>query len=115
MKCKDCKMPAMKGDVYCWRHTPNISPEEKKLALIKGGIAAKLRRLVHEPIKIETAQDLKKVIARLIEELWVGSVDSTRPISDILLAARVYLEVLRTTEFDLELNEIKARLDAAGL
>ena len=108
-------MPAMKGDTYCWRHTPNISPEEKKLALIKGGIAAKLKRLIHEPIKIETAQDLKNLIGKLIEELWVGSVDSTRPISDILLAARVYLEVLRTTEYDVELDEIKKRLDSAGL
>ena len=115
MKCQDCKMPAMKGDTYCWRHTPNISPEEKKLALIKGGIAAKLKRLIHEPIKIETAQDLKNLIGKLIEELWVGSVDSTRPISDILLAASVYLEVLRTTEYDVELDEIKKRLDSAGL
>lgn len=115
MTCQDCKRPAMRGDTYCWAHTPNISPEEKKLALIKGGIAAKLKRLTHEPMKIESAQDLKKVIGKLIEELWVGSVDSTRPISDILLAARVYLEVLRTTEYDVELDEIRTRLDAAGL
>ena len=115
MSCSECKMPAMKGDTYCWRHTPNISPEEKKLALIKGGIAAKLKRLIHEPVKIDTAQDLKNLIGKLIEELWVGSVDSTRPISDILLAARVYLEVLRTTEYDVELDEIKKRLALAGL
>jgi len=115
MKCQKCGRPAMVGDTLCWSHSPNISVEEKKLALVKGGLALKLRRLDHDPVKIETAHDLKKVIGKLIEELWEGSVKSTRPISDILLAARVYLEVLRTAEYDVELDEIKKRLDSAGL
>lgn len=83
MKCiykKDngerCNADAMNGSEYCYWHSPEISPEERREAQARGGQAGKIKvKEPLEPIKIDTTKDVLTLITDSINRIRNGTMD----------------------------------------
>jgi len=78
MKCKfikpddnQCEANAMENSQYCFSHNPEVS-EEKKLAVIKGGLSPKKNNLDLLPLEIKNVQDVVNLLEDTINKVRSG-------------------------------------------
>ncbi len=70
-----CNAYAQKGGQYCWRHSPEVSDDEKKRQSALGGKAAREHdRVKLPPIEINDAHDIVKLLADTLNRIRDGSI-----------------------------------------
>jgi len=71
-----CKSNAMKNDIYCWTHSPEISVHEKRFGSSKGGKNKTSMRPVNLPqIIINDTRDIPPLLVDTIQHLRSGEID----------------------------------------
>ena len=84
MKCKfikpdgtKCNSFAMTNHDYCWRHSPDVSDEEKLESLKQGGKGGKRRLVINLPdLKIENSHDLPPFLIETLRGVRGGIIDA---------------------------------------
>jgi len=70
-----CHSYALKGKSYCWRHSPEISEEEKRNHFIRGGKARWQNENVKlPPVEISDINDIVKLLCDTLNRLRDGSI-----------------------------------------
>ena len=84
MKCshiksdgEKCTSYAVKGGTFCWRHSPDITHEEKLEASKKGGDNRSKKIIINLPdLRIENSKDLPPFLIDTIRGVRGGVIDS---------------------------------------
>lgn len=83
MQCKytkpdgeQCKAHAIKGEEYCFRHSKDVSDEEKRIASQKGG---ENRKQIHQeplpPLSLSEPNHVAILLADTINQVRAGTMD----------------------------------------
>lgn len=115
MKCKKilsdnqtCKAFARKGQDYCFRHDP-ASNEAKLMASSKGGRNRALQGVYGVPIKLETPEDVKSFLGKVINAVWAEGVPV--PVgSSMGFLTRCWLDAYEASDVDKRLDEIEEKV-----
>lgn len=117
MNCKfikpdgeQCKAKAIKGSDLCFTHNPDYS-EEKALAVLKGGENRKLIVTYGEELHLETAKDIKSLVAETINLVWTGKMPSNSPANSIGFLARVFLDANEQSDLEERIRQLEIKLN----
>ena len=105
MKCKQilpnneqCRVNALKGDVFCFWHSPNKEQERQK-AVQDGGNSPKRSYVVDDEVKLGSSQDVRELMEKTIKnmnqnKISVNMANATGYLANIALKAieQGYLE-----------------------
>jgi hypothetical protein len=106
-----CKTFAVNGSEFCFSHDPG-SREKKALAVRKGGEARWVEWCL-DPVKIEEARDIKKLLATLINEVRQGDIPP-QAASCIGYLSGVYLKAGEIGDLEERLTRIERFMEAQG-
>lgn len=114
-KCKhtkadgvQCGAWAINGSDFCFSHEPSKA-EAKQLAVRAGGmasLAAAGRHLQLKPVTLEAAEDIKKLVATLVNEVRQDAIDP-RAASCIGYLAGIFLKAHELAVIEARLNRIE--------
>ena len=121
MKCayikpdgKQCNANATLNSNYCFSHNPDYA-KQKALAVSRGGLNRKHYEAYGEALIIETPQDIKKLLGKVINHLWTGKMPSQNPANSIGFLARCFLSAHEASEVETRLTTLEDRLSKAGI
>jgi hypothetical protein len=118
MKCKgisksgkNCNTNAMNNG-YCYFHNPDISKEEKRASLSKGGKSNKLIRVnsLFPEIKIKSAKDVTKLLSLMINKVMNNELD-LRIATGITYITSHLLKAFEQTELNEKLDNIEEMIN----
>jgi hypothetical protein len=118
MKCNQiksngerCKMHALPGKSFCWKHSPEVSLHEKKAASAKGGKKRKqdLTKIDQE-LNITSTIDVSELLVDTIKNLRKGTFDS-RIANAIGYLSFILVRTYELTEIEKKLVNLESRLD----
>ncbi|MFC1627456.1 hypothetical protein ACFL18_02810 [Patescibacteria group bacterium] len=116
MKCKfiksggsKCQANSMRGSDYCFSHNPDTKTE-KRLAVLKGGLANKKSYLGFEPVEVKTLEDIKSLLSKTINWVVTGQVHCNNPAGSIGFLARCFLDVYEKTEINKRLDDLEKQV-----
>lgn len=118
MKCKkifnnkeQCRAFAQKNNNFCFRHDPSSSMA-KLVASSKGGRNRALRGVYGVPVQIETPEDVKRFLGKVINAVWAESVPV--PVgSSMGFLTRCWLDAYETSDIVKRLDEIEEKIAKA--
>lgn len=116
MKCKkilsnnqQCRAFSQKGKDFCFRHDPTKA-EAKLVASSKGGQNRALQGIYGTPVELETPEDVKKFLGRVINGVWSEGVPV--PVgSSMGFLARCWLDAYESADVSKRLNEIEEKFN----
>lgn len=119
MKCKQkldnnkqCRAFAQKNNVFCFRHDPK-SNEAKLVASSKGGQNRALQGVYGAQIKLETPEDIKRFLGKVINAVWAEGVPI--PVgSSMGFLTRCWLDAYETSDIVKKLDEIEEKINNAA-
>jgi len=121
MKCayikpngEQCNANAIHESGLCFSHDPEYA-KEKALAVANGGLNRKHYETYGEALTLETPQDIKKLLAEVINQLWTGKMPSNQPANSIGFLSRCFLDAHEASEVEKRLDSLEDRLEKAGL
>ncbi len=121
MKCKQikldgtqCRANAMHNNSYCFCHDKNAK-EQALQASSNGGQAKRQYHRLGNRLNIQTPADIKKLMAKSINALWLGKMPSSNPAGALGYLAKVFLEAHDKSELEIRIGELEKRLDQANL
>jgi hypothetical protein len=109
-----CQAKAIKGSDLCFTHNPEYT-EEKKIAVSRGGLNRRHLETYGEPLKLNTPDDIKKLIGDTINLIWIGKMSANQPANSIGFLARVFLDAHEQSELEERLTQLEERLTKAKL
>jgi len=117
MKCKKtksdetrCQAYAMHDSQYCFRHNRNTKGEALE-ASSNGGKAKKQYLYLGKPMKIKTPEDIKRLMAKSINKLWIGEMPASNPAGSLGYLAKIFLEAYEKSDLETRIEELEKRLD----
>lgn len=118
MKCKkilindrQCLAFARKNKELCFRHDPT-SNEARMVASSKGGQNRALQGVYGVPIKLETPEDVKKFLSKVINAVWAEGVPV--PVgSSMGFLTRCWLDAYEASDVVKRLDEIEEKINKA--
>lgn len=120
MRCKyiksdgtRCKAYAMKNSEYCFSHNPEVK-EEKALAVRKGGLNRRLCKAYGEPLEINSPEDIKNLLADVINGVWCGDIPENRPAATLGFLSRCFLSAYEKSEMEERIKSLEELLDNAN-
>lgn len=116
MKCQyiksnkiKCQAFAQKDKNYCFRHDP-VNNEDKLIASSKGGQNRALQGVYGAPVKIETPEDVKRFLSKVINAVWTESVPV--PVgSSMGFLTRCWLDAFEASDVVKRLDEIEEKIN----
>ena len=121
MKCKyikedgkQCRANATNGSDYCFNHNPDYE-DEKALAVKRGGQNRKLYGVYGEIVKIETPEDIKSLLAEVINLVKSGKMSASQPANSIAYLSRCWLDAHEASEVEARLSDIENKLEQLKL
>lgn len=116
MKCQyiksnkiKCQAFARKGQGYCFRHDPTNN-EAKLVASSKGGQNRALQGVYGTPVKIETPEDVKRFLGKVINAVWAEGVPV--PVgSSMGFLTRCWLDAFEASDVVKRLDELEGKLN----
>lgn len=116
MKCKkilknnkQCRAFARNNNEFCFRHDPT-SNEAKLVASSKGGQNRALQGVYGAPVKLETPEDVKRFLGKVINAVWAEGVPV--PVgSSMGFLTRCWLDAYETSDVVKRLDEIEEKLN----
>lgn len=99
-----------KGD-YCFRHEKGVKKDALE-ASSRGGMARKEYLRLGEGMTIKTPEDIKLLIERSINKLWIGEMPTgSNPAGSIGYLAKIFLEAYEKSDLETRLESIEKRID----
>lgn len=97
---------------YCYFHNPDISKEEKRASLSKGGKSNKLIRVnsLFPEIKIKSAKDVTKLLSLMINKVMNNELD-LRIATGITYITSHLLKAFEQTELNEKLDNIEEMIN----
>ena len=118
MKCKakksdgtDCQAKSMHGSNYCFRHNKTVKEQAFK-ASSNGGKAKRQYHKLGKKVKLETPDDIKKLMALAINSLWTGQMPASNPAGSLGYLAKTFLEAYDKSDLEVRVEELEKRLDS---
>ena len=105
-----CEANAMHNSEYCFRHDKNTQNQALK-ASSNGGKAKRQYHRLGRRMKIETPNDIKRLMAKAINSLWVGEMPSSNPAGSLGYLAKTFLDAHDKSELELRVEELEKRID----
>ena len=120
MKCQEikpdgtqCRANAMHNSSHCFRHNKNTM-EHALRASSNGGQAKRQYDRLGNRLNIQTPTDIKKLMAKSINALWLGKMSSSNPAGALGYLAKVFLEAHGKSELETRIGALEKRLDQAN-
>lgn len=104
---ESCNANAMKDSDYCFMHNPEVI-DERTEARIKGG-SHKIIKPELDEIKIENVQDIIQLLAKTINEVRKGDID-TRRANCIGYLANYIIKAMEVGKLESEVEELYEKL-----
>lgn len=103
-----CQAFAQTGQDYCFRHDPT-SDEAKLVASSKGGQNRALQGLYGKAVRLETPEDVKKFLGKVINAVWAEGVPV--PVgSSMGFLTRCWLDAFEASDVVKRLDEIEEKI-----
>lgn len=96
----------MAGNDYCFTHNPEVQGD-KKLAVLKGGLALKKNERQLEPVKVRTIEDVLTLVEDTINRIRTEPMTHQKA-NSIGFLANIALKVLEVGELDDKLELINS-------
>ena len=100
-----CEANAMENSQYCFTHNPETS-EEKKLAVIKGGLSPKRNTLNLPPVEIKSVQDVVRLLEDTINRVRSGEMPTNTANCIGYLGGHI-IKALETSEIEKRLEKLE--------
>lgn len=117
MKCKRtkrdgtrCQANAMQSNQFCFRHDDKSKDEALK-ASAAGGEAKRQFLNLGKPMVLRTPADIKILMAKSINKLWVGEMPSSNPAGALGYLAKIFLEAYEKSELEIRVGQLEKRID----
>jgi len=117
MKCiyindnnKKCNAYSQKGKDYCFRHDPT-KREESRLASSKGGSNRALQGFYGNPVKLETPEDVKIFLSKVISGVWSEGIP-VQVGSSMGFLTRCWLDAYEVSDVEKRLNEVEIKIES---
>lgn len=104
----------MQGGQYCFRHSEETKSEAME-ASSNGGKGKKHYSCLGKPMRIKTPEDIKKLMAKSINKIWTGEMASNNPAGAIGYLAKTFLEAYGISDLQIEMEQLRQRLDKANI
>ena len=112
MKCqfikknnKECEAKALKGEKYCFYHSPK-QKEKRKLASANGGLRSKKNNLRLTPIEIRNPQDIVVILAETLNLLRSGKIYPNYA-NSVFIGCNIFLKAHKESEEYIERKKLK--------
>jgi len=118
MKCKfiklneeQCKANSTRDSDYCFSHNPTYK-EQKKLAVIKGGLSPKKTLLsMDEELLLNNANDAKLFLSKVINGVWNGTIPATPVANTLGFLIRCFLDAYEKSDLETRLEELEKQIE----
>ena len=117
MKCKAnksdgtrCNANSMHGSNYCFRHNKTLKEQAFK-ASSNGGKAKRQYHQLGKEMKLETPNDIKKLMAVAINSLWTGKMPASNPAGSLGYLAKTFLEAYEKSNLEKRVEELEKRIN----
>ncbi|TSC88651.1 MAG: hypothetical protein G01um10145_818 [Microgenomates group bacterium Gr01-1014_5] len=108
-----CKAHTQRGKDYCFRHDP-ANNEAKMVASIKGGRNRALQGFYGSTIKLETPEDVKRFLGKVINAVWSEGVPV--PVgSSMGFLTRCWLDAYDASNVVKRLDEIEEKISKTNV
>ena len=102
-----CRVSAMRGSSFCYRHNPDIPQEEKLAASRRGGIGNRARADVAlGEIELKSVQDVLHLLKLVTEEMLNGRLDQ-RVASTTGYLMNVALRALESSDLEDRIKKLE--------
>ena len=116
MECKkilsnnqQCRACAQHGKEYCFRHDPEAK-EAGIMASSRGGQNRALQGVYGDPVTLDSPQDVKDFLAKVINAVWSKGVPV--PVGGSMgFLSRCWLDAYDASDVNKRLDSIEKRLD----
>lgn len=105
---EQCKAKPLKGTERCFRHTLELK-QVNQLASSKGGLNRRLQGSYGQAVELESAKDVKRFIATVMNAVWTGQVP-VQVGTSIGFLTRCFLDAHEASNVDEQLTEIEKLL-----
>jgi hypothetical protein len=119
MNCKkildnnqQCRAFAQKGKDYCFRHDPKQAGNAL-VASQRGGENRQLKGVYGEVVEIESPEDVKKFLSKVINAVWADGVP-VQVGSSMGFLTRCWLDAYEASDVNKRLNEIEEKISKIG-
>ena len=116
MKCKtiksdgtNCQAYAMQNNKHCFRHNAQTQREATQ-ASSKGGKAKKQYLTLGKPMKIKTPKDIKLLMEKSINKLWVGEMPASNPAGALGYLAKIFLEAYEKDDLEVRIEQLEEKI-----
>ncbi|OGY20799.1 MAG: hypothetical protein A3A65_01335 [Candidatus Chisholmbacteria bacterium RIFCSPLOWO2_01_FULL_49_14] len=102
----------MHGGVYCFRH----DQETREQALSASSDGGKAKRQYHQlgrRMKLDTPEDIKRLMEKALNSLWTGKMPANNPAGSLGYLAKTFLDAYDKSELETRVEELEKRLDQA--
>lgn len=122
MKCnftksngEKCKTNAMKNG-FCYFHNPEISEEEKRNAVVKGGKSNKMLMVNSRfpEVKLKSAKDVSKLLSMMISKVMNNELD-LRIATGITYIASHLLKAYEQTDLQEQIDNIEEMINKLNI
>ena len=117
MKCKSiksdgvsCQAYSMRDSEYCFRHDRKTKQEAMQ-ASSSGGKAKKQYLILGEPMRIKNPRDIKMLMEKSINKLWVGDMPATNPAGALGYLAKIFLEAYEKSDLEIRMEELEEKIN----
>lgn len=106
---QQCRAFAQKDKDYCFRHDPD-NKVVSQLSSQKGGQNRALQGVYGVPIKLETPEDVKRFLGKVINAVWAEGVP-VQVGSSMGFLTRCWLDAYEASDIIKRLNEMEEKLN----
>lgn len=117
MKCsykkadgKKCKANAMHGVIYCFRHNGEVKEQAIKASAI-GGHARRQNVRLGSSVRLDTPDDIKRLMEKAINSLWTGKMQASNPAGALGYMSKIFLEAHDKSELEKRLDLLEKRMN----
>lgn len=121
MKCafkkadgRKCMANAMHESTHCFRHNDEAKEQAMKASAI-GGQARRQHVRLGGPVRLQTPDDIKKLMGRAINSLWTGKMQAGNPAGALGYLAKIFLEAHDQGELEKRLEVLEKRMDGVKI
>lgn len=100
----------MHRSTYCFRHNGAVKEQAMK-ASMNGGHARRQHVRLGGPVRLQTPDDIKKLMGRAINSLWTGKMQAGNPAGALGYMAKIFLEAHEKSELEKRLELLEKRID----
>ncbi len=106
---QQCQAKAQHGKEYCFRHDPETK-EAGLVASSKGGKNRVLQGVYGDPVTLESPQDVKEFIGKVINAVWAEGVPV--PVGGSMgFLTRCWLDAYDASDFVSRLDKIEKKIE----